>query len=198
MQPKEPHKPIEQTVKQAAVKENVDPTEYVENARKSYMNALYGKGDWIKGYYAQQIFLNHDLIENAKLNLSDVQLKVAQFMLQFSGVANTITSTTLQTSYFPDGVFSKMQKSFNQKRSGDILINLDPGWVEKNGSVITHNSAYSYDTHVPLVWYGWKIKRATILDQVDMTDVAPTISYFLNIPSPNAATGKAIFGLVNQ
>jgi hypothetical protein len=39
-QPKEPHKPTEQTVKQAAVKENVDPTEYVENARKSYLNAL--------------------------------------------------------------------------------------------------------------------------------------------------------------
>lgn len=119
-------------------------------------------------------------------------------MLQMTGVANTITATTLQNAYFPDGVFSKIQRSFNQKRSGDVLINLDPGWIEKNGTTTTHNSAYSYDTHVPLVWYGWKVKRSTIFEPVDMVDIAPTISYFLNIASPNATVGKPIIGLVSQ
>lgn len=165
---------------------------------KSYLNAVYGRGDWIKMYYAQQLYLNRDLIEDSKYNLADVQQKVAQFMLQMTGVANTITATTLQTAYFPDGVFSKIQRSFNQKRSGDVLINLDPGWIEKNGTTTTHNSAYSYDTHVPLVWYGWKVKRSTIFEPVDMVDIAPTISYFLNIASPNATVGKPIIGLVSQ
>ena len=168
---------------------------------KSYMNAVYGKGDWVKNYYAQQIYLNRDLIEDAKLNLADVQQRVAQFMLQVSGVANTITSSTLQTTYFPDGVFSKIQRSFNQKRSGDVLLNLEPGWIEKSGATgiaTPHNSSYSYDTHVPLIWYGWKVKRATIYDPVDMADVAPSIAYFLNIASPNAAVGKPIIGLVGQ
>lgn len=163
---------------------------------KSYMNAVYGRGDWVKNYYAQQLYLNRDLIEDSKLNLADVQQKVAQFLLQFAGIANTITATTLQTSYFPDGVFSKIQKSYSQKRSGDILINLDPGWIEKNST--SHNSSYSYDTHVPLIWYGWKIKRSTIFEKVDMIDIAPTISYFLNISSPNASIGQPITGLVNQ
>jgi len=166
---------------------------------KSYLNAVYGRGDWVKNYFAQQLYLNRDLIEDSKLNLADVQQKVAQFMLQFTGVANTVTATTLQTAYFPDGVFAKIQRSFNQKRSGDVLINLDPGWIETNGSIAaTHNSSYSYDTHVPLIWYGWKIKRATIFDPVDMIDIAPTISYFLNIASPNATVGKPIIGLVSQ
>lgn len=165
---------------------------------KSYLNAVYGRGEWVKNYYALQLYLNRDLIDDSKLNLADVQQKVAQFMLQFTGVANTITATTLQTAYFPDGVFSKIQRSFNQKRSGDVLINLDPGWIEKNGNVISPNSSYSYDTHVPLIWYGWKVKRTTIFDPVDMVDIAPTISYFLNIASPNATVGKPILGLVNQ
>ncbi len=165
---------------------------------KSYLNAIYGRGEWVKSYYAQQLYLNRDLIEDSKLNLADFQQKVAQFLLQFAGVANTVTSTTLQTAYFPDGVFSKIQKSYNQKRSGDVLINLDPGWIEKEGSARNHNSSYSYDAHVPLIWYGWKIKRSTILEPVDMIDIAPTISYFLNIASPNAAVGKPIIGLVGQ
>jgi predicted AlkP superfamily pyrophosphatase or phosphodiesterase len=165
---------------------------------RSYMNAVYGRGEWIKNYYAQQIFLNRDLIEDSKLNLADVQQKVAQFMIQFSGVANTVTATTLQNAYFSEGVFSKIQKSFNQKRSGDVLINLEPGWIEKNGTTTTHNSSYAYDSHVPLIWYGWKVKRSTIYEPVDMVDIAPTISYFLNIASPNATVGKPIIGLVSQ
>jgi predicted AlkP superfamily pyrophosphatase or phosphodiesterase len=165
---------------------------------KSYLSAVYGKGDWVKHYHAQQVYLNHDLIEESKMNLSDVQNKAAQFLLQFTGVSNTVTATTLQNSYFSDGVFGKMQKGYNQKRSGDIIINLDPGWAEKNGTSTSYNSSYSYDTHVPLVWYGWKIKRGNVFEKVDMTSVAPTISYFLEIASPNASTGQPIQDVVNQ
>jgi predicted AlkP superfamily pyrophosphatase or phosphodiesterase len=165
---------------------------------RSYMNVVYGKGEWIKNYYAQQIYLNQDLIENSKLNLADVQQKIAQFMIQFTGVANAVSSTTLQTANFSEGIFSKMQKGFNQKRSGDVLINLEPGWIEKNGTTTTHNSSYSYDTHVPLIWYGWKVKRASIFQPVDIMDIAPSISYFLNIASPNATMGKPILELISQ
>jgi predicted AlkP superfamily pyrophosphatase or phosphodiesterase len=165
---------------------------------RSYLNVVYGKGDWIKSYYAQQLYLNQDLIEDSKLKLEDVQQKTAQFLLQFTGVANTISASTLQTIYFPSGVFSKMQNSFNQKRSGDVFINLEPGWIEKNGSPVSHNSAYSYDSHVPLLWYGWKVKRSSIFDPVDIADIAPTISYFLNIAQPNASVGIAIKGLAGQ
>lgn len=165
---------------------------------KSYLNAIYGKGEWVKHYYAQQVYLNRDLIEESKNSLSEVQNKAAQFLLQFTGVSNTVSATTLQNSYFSDGVFAKMQKGYNQKRSGDVIINLDPGWAEKNGSSATHNSSYSYDTHVPLIWYGWKIKRGNVFEKVDITDVAPTISYFLEIASPNATTGQPIQGVVNQ
>jgi predicted AlkP superfamily pyrophosphatase or phosphodiesterase len=165
---------------------------------KTYLNAVYGKGDWIKHYHAQQVYLNRDLIEESKISLTDIQNKTAQFLLQFTGVSNTVTATTLQNSYFSDGVFAKMQKGFNQKRSGDVIINLDPGWAEKNGSAATHNSSYSYDTHVPLIWYGWKVKRGNVLDKIDMVDVAPTISYFLEIASPNASSGQPIQGVIAQ
>lgn len=165
---------------------------------KTYLNAVYGKGDWIKHYHAQQVYLNRDLIEESKISLTDIQNKTAQFLLQFTGVSNTVTATTLQNSYFSDGVFAKMQKGFNQKRSGDVVINLDPGWAEKNGSAATHNSSYSYDTHVPLIWYCWKVKRGNVLDKVDMVDVAPTISYFLEIASPNASSGQPIQGVIAQ
>jgi arylsulfatase A-like enzyme len=85
-----------------------------------------------------------------------------------------------------------MQNSFNQKRSGDVIINLQTGWMETGVYTTTHNTGYTYDTHVPLIWYGWKINRQTINEPVDITDIVPTIATFLNIEFPNGTTGKPI------
>ena len=163
---------------------------------KSYLNIIYGSGDWIQFYYAQQLYLNHNLIEDSKLSLEEMQTRVAHFFLQYKGVANTVTAHTLQTTNFTNGILEMVQNSYNQKRSGDIIINFDPGWVEKSKNSTAHNSAYTYDTHVPLIWYGWKINRRTISKPIGIIDIAPTISTFLNISFPNACSGKPILELV--
>ncbi len=162
----------------------------------SYLNAIYGKGDWIRYYYGQQIYLNHELIETSGISYQEIQERAAQFLIQFEGVSNAVTSYTLQTSDFSEGIFHKMQNGYHQKRSGDLIINLAPGWIEKiNGE--SYHSSYLGDNHVPLLWYGWKIKRANIIRPVKMIDIAPTISYFLNIARPNVSTGDIILELVN-
>ncbi len=162
----------------------------------SALNNTYGRGDWIKNYHAQQVYLNHTLIEDSKLSLQQMQDYASQFLLQFSGVANTITGYTLQTTNFTDGVFRKIQNSFNQKRSGDVIINLKPGWVEKNDGATGGPSSYSYDSRIPLIWYGWKVGRGSITRTVDITDIAPTLSTFLNITFPNSCTGTPVFELM--
>ena len=163
---------------------------------KSYLNASYGKGDWVKLYYNQQIYLNRLLIEDSKLKLEDVQQKVVDFMIQFDGIANAVSSSTLMRSEFTKGIYKKMQNSFNQRRSGDVMLNLKPGWLEDITQTSSSNSPYVYDTHIPLIWYGWRIKRQEVSDKVDIIDIAPTISYLLNITKPNGSTGKALNGLL--
>ncbi len=167
---------------------------------ESYLKALYGRANWIKAYKDQQLYLNQILIEESKLSLYDVQLKAAQFLTQVSGISTAATSTTLQTTNFTKGILEKIQNSYNQERSGDILINLSPGWIEhsktqKKRIINKQNSAYRYDTHVPLVWYGWKMKRISIGKPVNIVDISPTIANLLNISFPNQADGKPILEL---
>lgn len=169
---------------------------YAITLLKSYLNASYGNGDWIKLYYNQQIYLNRLLIEDSKLKLEDVQQKVVDFLIQFDGIANAVSSTTLMRSEFSNGIYAKMQNSFNQRRSGDIMLNLKPGWLQDITETSSSNSPYVYDTHIPLIWYGWRIKRQEISDKIEITDIAPTISYLLNMTKPNGCTGKAIKGLL--
>jgi predicted AlkP superfamily pyrophosphatase or phosphodiesterase len=162
----------------------------------SYLNAIYGKGDWVKFYYAQQIYLNHELIEGSGISYQEIQDRAAQFLIQFEGVSNAITSYSFQNSNFSEGIFSRMQNGFHQKRSGDVIINLSPGWVENVTESTSYHSSYLGDSHVPLIFYGWKIKRATLNRPVKMTEIAPTISYFLEISRPNVSTGDIILEIV--
>jgi hypothetical protein len=162
---------------------------------RSYLNAVYGQGDWVKGFFDNQIFLNRALIEDANLSLEDIQKKVARFMVQFSGIASAVPSTAFEMSDFSGGLLLKMNNSFRPQRSGDVMITLNPGWVEKNDNVTGHNSPYEYDSHVPLIWYGWTVSRASVTRSVTIRDIAVTLSVLCKVPLPNAANGDPLHEL---
>jgi predicted AlkP superfamily pyrophosphatase or phosphodiesterase len=165
---------------------------------RSYLNAIYGQGEWITAYSDKQFYLNHTLIEDAKLSLSDVQERLARFTLQFSGVVNAMTANTLLSANFNRGSFALMQNSYHQRRSGDVIINLEPGWIEKSDFVVQSNSGYDYDTHVPLIWYGWRVPRTTIYRNVATTSIAATIAAMLEIVTPGGSSGEVINELMQK
>lgn len=162
----------------------------------SYLSILYQDGEWIKSYHSKQIYFNQSLVDEKGVDLYELQEKVANFMVQFNGVANALPGLTINTTSFRSGINQKIQNSYHQKRSGDVIVNLEPGWIEKNGRVTNSGSGYTYDTHVPLIWYGWNVKSTRIDEPTEAIDIAPTISWILNITAPNAATGKPIYKIV--
>ncbi|MDA3820180.1 MAG: alkaline phosphatase family protein [Candidatus Delongbacteria bacterium] len=168
---------------------------YMMALLKSYLNVSYGKGDWIRDYHNQQIYLNRTLIEDAGLDLAEVQNKVAQFILSTPGVANVLTATNLQRTDYSSGIFMKMQNSYHQKRSGDVIIALKPGWIKDVSYTADHNTCYNYDAHVPLMFYGWKIKKGEISQYVTSSGITPSICNMMNIPGPASVGNETIEGI---
>jgi predicted AlkP superfamily pyrophosphatase or phosphodiesterase len=162
---------------------------------RTYLNVVYGTGDWVKYYYSQQIFLNRDLIDNSRLSHEEFQNRVAGFMVQFEGVSNALTSENLMQNNYTHGVFEKMQKTFNQKRSGDVILGLTPGWVETS-TERQGSSSLRYDSHVPLIFYGWRTGRSVVSRNVSLTSITPTISVLLNMSRPASAQGEVLMELV--
>ena len=177
------------------------PAGYVAESKilkdlKAHLLKFYGD-TLALSFENQQVFLNHKAIDNKKLELEKVQKDVASFLQNAEGVAEVLTATTLNNTSFTEGSKYLMQKGFNAKRSGDVLVNYFPGWVDgysKTGT--THGSPYSYDTHVPLIFHGWHIQQGSSTEQVYITDVAATLAMMLNIQFPNGCTGKPISFLV--
>jgi hypothetical protein len=166
----------------------------------SYLRALYGQGDWVQAFFDQQIYLNRDLIEDSKLSLTGIQQQIASFMVGFEDITSAMASSTFDTQNFTHGMIQKAQNSYNQKRSGDVILNLAPGrniiYSDSQDALPVRFSAYSNDTHVPLIWFGWKIKHSIIDFPVSLSDVAPTLSGMLKIAFPNASTGTPIHGII--
>jgi predicted AlkP superfamily pyrophosphatase or phosphodiesterase len=165
---------------------------YVVALLKSYLNVLYGEGEWIKDYRNQQIYLNRTLIEDAGIDLSEVQTKITQFVLSSKGVAGVLTASDLQKTDYSRGIFMKMQNSYQQKRSGDVLIALKPGWIKDVSYASDHNSGYSYDVHVPMMFYGWKVRKVRISKPVNPIDIVPSICDMMNVPAPSSVSGIPI------
>lgn len=158
---------------------------------RSYLNAVYGEGDWVKGFFERQVYLNRALIESSKVPLEEIQKKTARFLTEFSGVASAYPYYAFEANDFGNGHLRRIVNNFSPQRSGDVIVILNPGWVEKEGEQLTnHNSPYEYDSHVPLIWYGWSVNRATVMRKVNITDIAATLSSLCRVPYPNACTGE--------
>lgn len=164
-----------------------------------FLSAQYEPGSWVLDYSDRQLYLNRELIYQYGFNLEEVQTRAAAFALQFRGVAGALTGTSMQSGYFGKGYGEKIQNSFYPKRSGDLTINLMPGWIEERpGKVSLSGSLYEYDTHVPLLFLGGNIPSATVERSVDMTSVAPTLARLMRITVPNAATGEVLNEIVEN
>jgi predicted AlkP superfamily pyrophosphatase or phosphodiesterase len=152
----------------------------------------YGVPDLIKNISNNQIFLNQDRILSLQLSLEDVQKFVVNKIIKYPFVSNAYTATTMQSTHFKNGLPMLLQNGYNQKLSGDVLFSLQPGVIVYGPKGTTHGSGYSYDTHVPLLFYGNGIKNGVSYESTNVTDIAPTISALLGISFPSGANGTVI------
>jgi len=77
-------------------------------------------------------------------------------------------------------------------RCGDIQIILKSGYMEGGPTGTTHGAWATYDSHIPLLFYGWGIKKGSSSVEHYMTDIAPTIASILKIQMPSGSIGKVI------
>lgn len=139
-----------------------------------------------------QIFLDYKVLKEEDLDAHEVQEKIAHYLLQQEIISRVYTREQLQSGNFTKGISSLIQNGFNQKRSGDIVFVLDPGYIIYPEKGSTHGSGFIYDTHVPLIFFGKGIKQGSTLEHSVIPDIAPTMSAMLGNSFPDASTGQPL------
>lgn len=109
------------------------------------------------------------------------------------GISEAYPSSVLKYEGFKgDSPKSLIANGYNHKRSGNVAFSYLPGWLDIPETGTTHGSEFTYDTHVPLIFFGAGIKKGESVKNYYITEIAPTISILLNNPFPNGCTSKPI------
>ncbi|MFY7839442.1 MAG: alkaline phosphatase PafA [Lacibacter sp.] len=169
----------------------VDDNKLVNDLNKQ-LKAAYGADNIILGAANYQISLNHKLIDSAKLDRSAIVQIVMNYARAIKGVDRVFEIDELTEQPMNAVVKDRLSNGWHPKRSGDIQIILAPGWIDGGATGTTHGLWNPYDSHIPLVWYGWGIKPGKSNQEVYMTDIAPTIAAMLRIQMPSGCVGKPI------
>ena len=162
---------------------------------KTALKTAFGEGEFIIAEDNSQLYLNANLMEEKKISYTQIYEIVRKTLLKRDDVADVIDLHNLANSTLPDYQLSYVKNGFNPRRSGDIMVVLNPSWFAGRKQGTTHGSLYRYDTHVPLLFYGWKIKSGETTLRTNISDISPTVADLLNILEPNGSVGNVISGV---
>lgn len=157
------------------------------------LNQKFGKNNLIEGLINYQVVLNKPLLDSLKINKKEIKDWVINYLLLQPGIMNALDLETIMQIPLNKTIKEKIINGYYPKRSGDIQLLYYPQWIdgfEKAGT--THGLWNPYDSHIPLLWYGWKIKPGKSHQEVFITDIAPTLAALLKIQVPSGSTGKVI------
>jgi hypothetical protein len=183
------------------ISEVSQPTKY-EAGLKEFLGSYYPGKNLIKNISNNQIFFDHEAFDADPKSSGVEYLIVSEltrsYLQKQPGIASVYTRQAIQAADFNEGgVKGLVRRGFNDNRSGDVVVVTEPGWLIGSGTTgTTHGTGYSYDTHVPIIFYGFGVRQGASANYHPITDIAPTVSTILKIKFPSGATGQPITELL--
>lgn len=167
-----------------------------DNAMIDDLNKLlaekYKQKNLVLSAYNYQISLNHSIIDSFDLDKEAIIKDVIRYASKIKGVDRVFAIDELMEQPMNAAVKNRIANGWHPKRSGDVQLIFAPGWIDGGKTGTTHGLWNPYDSHIPLVWYGWNIKPGRSTEEVYMTDIAATLAAMLHIQMPNGCVGKPI------
>jgi len=140
-----------------------------------------------------QIHLNRKALDSAKIDRKSVSEKIMQWIRLEPGVDRIFPLEELNTIPLNEKVRNMLNNGYHPLRSGNLQIILKSNYIDAYGKTgTTHGLWNPYDSHIPLLWYGWGIRPGRVIRETYMTDIAPTLASLLRIQMPSGSIGKAI------
>jgi len=140
-----------------------------------------------------QLHLNHSKLDSAKTNKKELIQWIVDRLSAEPGVFRAFALDDLNNVPLPSRVRDMINSGYNPQRNGDIQVMLLPHYIDAYSATgTTHGLWNSYDSHIPLLWYGWGIKPGKTNRETYMTDIAPTIAAMLRIQMPSGCVGHVI------
>ncbi len=146
-----------------------------------------------------QVYFNKARIDSLNLDFDKIKASTVDFLQHQDGIQYAADQDKISTTSIPAIVKEMMINGYNQQRSGSVVMITKPGWLpyySKTGT--THSVWNPYDTHIPLIFMGWKIQHGFTTQATHMTDISATVAALLHIQMPNGCIGQPITSISDK
>ncbi len=167
------------------------PSKDIKEALKKHTMDTFGV-NLILNYSNFNLFFNRQIISEKGLDLVIVKQSFKDFLMTQEQVKRVYTEEEILASSGADYFLNFIAKGYDPKQSGDMVVLDKTGYLEYKSTGTTHGSPNSYDTHVPLLFYGWQVPKGESHTKKAITQIAPTLSQMLKIPFTNGTEANVL------
>ena len=158
---------------------------------KDFSKATFGE-DLILNYSSFNLFFNKEIIKSKGLDLTKVKQAFKDYLMTQEQVKRVYTEEEILGSTGNDYYLNFITKGYDPTQNGDLVILDKAAYIEYQGTGTSHGTPYSYDTHVPAIFYGWHVKKGESFAKKYITQIAPTIAQKIKIPFPNGTEANVL------
>jgi len=139
-----------------------------------------------------QIYLDDKKMDSAGADKEPIKKFIINWLNKNDNILIAFDTEEISEVNLPQEVKDMFINGYNTKLGGDIQVVLKPAFLGGGRTGTSHGTWYPYDSHIPLLWMGWGIKKGSSTRTCHMTDIAPTLAALLHIQMPNGSIGKPI------
>ena len=167
------------------------PAKDISKGIKEFSTATFGENLVIE-YSNFNIYFNKETIKSKGLELAKVKQTFKDYLMTQEQVKRVYSEEDILASTGNDYYLNLINNGYDVSQNGDLVVLDKPGYIEYGATGTTHGTPYAYDTHAPLLFYGWKIKPGESFDKKEITQIAPTLAFKLKLELPNGTQSKVL------
>lgn len=170
----------------------IDPNTLLENLNTA-LKDKFNKTGMVAELSNYQVVLNTRAIESTKVNVKELKEFIVNYLMKQPGIARAFDMENIQTTPLEPTIRKMINNGYFPNRCGQIQVIFQPQYIEGFAAGgTTHGLWNPYDSHIPLLFYGWGIKQGKTNRTTYMTDIAATLAALLHIQMPNGCVGEPI------
>jgi len=136
-------------------------------------------------------WLDQDAFAAAHVKEHDAEGAVGEAMKQ-AGLRDYYTKSQLAEGEVPDTALGRKYLNSYSPEGGWYVMGVPDFYTVGPSTGTDHASPYTYDTHVPLAFYGLPFQPGTYRTSAEPADLAPTLASLLGINAPTHSVGRVL------
>jgi predicted AlkP superfamily pyrophosphatase or phosphodiesterase len=147
--------------------------------------------DFVKTFDYPNAWLNENAFTSLKVGEEDAERATGEAMKQ-AGLRGYFTRSQLAQGAAPDTELGHKYLNSYSPEGGWYVLGVPAPFAVAGARGTDHATPYTYDTHVPLAFYGLPFQAGTYRTHAEPVDLAVTLASLLGINAPTHAIGRVL------